>query len=270
LLSEDCSTDGTREIVRDYERRYRGTIRLLLSKENVRTNAVVARGIEAARGEYVALLDGDDFWLSPFKLKKQVDFLDAHPECSICFHNARVIREEGTDPSWNWTPSDHPEITTLEHLLLGNFIATCSTMYRRGLIEPIPSWYDTFFPITDWPLHILNAEQGHIGYINEVLGVYRYHSGGLYSPMDQRQKLAATLRFYRRINACLDYRYDRQIRAATSKYFIEWAEEYLNRNDREAARACFQSYLTGRPLNRYISIRRMLRMAFRLYAPDSK
>jgi glycosyltransferase involved in cell wall biosynthesis len=92
LVSEDFSTDGTREIVLGYQRRFPEKFRLLLSEKNIRSNAVVTRCINAARAEYVALLDGDDYWTIPDKLQKQADFLDRHPECSMCFHNAQVIR----------------------------------------------------------------------------------------------------------------------------------------------------------------------------------
>jgi glycosyltransferase involved in cell wall biosynthesis len=252
----------------EYQRRHPEKIRLLLSEKNIRSNAVVVRGIESSRGEYIALLDGDDYWLSPDKLQRQSAFLDTHPECSICFHNARVHHQEGEKEDRNWTPPDHPIITKLEDLWLGNFIATCSTMFRRGLIRQIPGWYDDFFPITDWPLHLLNAEHGHIGYINEIMGVYRHHSGGYYSPLTQRQKQMETLKFYRRINECLEYKYDRLIKTAISKYFVEWVEEYLDRGDLEAARACYRSYLSGRPVNKYVSARRMLSNALRLYLPQ--
>src|ERR1700740_3179804 len=107
---------------------------------------------------------------------------------------------------------------------MGNYIATSSTMFRRGLVNDFPHWYYSFFPITDWPLHILNAEHGKIGYINEVMGVYRYHSGGLYSRLSQAQKLEKTLEFYKRMNVNLDFKYDQIIRTAISKYFFEWAE----------------------------------------------
>ena len=268
LISEDCSTDGTREIVLDYQRQHSEKIRLLLSEKNIRSNAVVVRGIEAARGGYIALLDGDDYWISPHKLQKQSAFLDSHPDCAICFHNAIVRNQENEKEDRNWTPPHHPEVTTIEDLWLGNFIATCSTMFRRGLVKQIPAWYESFFPITDWPLHLLNAEHGHIGYINEVMGVYRHHSGGYYSPLTQRQKQMETLKFYRRMNECMQYKYDGLVKTAISKYFIEWVEEYLSRGDLEAARACYRSYLAGNPVNKYVSSGRMLSNAMRLYVPQ--
>jgi len=265
VISEDCSTDGTRELVIDYQRRYPQTIRLLLSEENIRSNAIVVRGINAARGEYIALLDGDDYWTSPHKLQKQADFLDRHPACAICFHNARTVKEEGNGQPWNWTPAGHPEISTLEDIWMGNFIATCSTMFRSGLIEPIPAWYDQMFPITDWPLHILNAEHGSIGYIDEVMGVYRQHLGGYYSPLNEAQKQAKTLAFYREMNAHLSYKYDTIIHTAISKYFYDWARVYIKRGNFDRARSCFNTCLTGRPINRHIPLRKLLQMGARLY-----
>lgn len=268
IVSEDSSTDDTRNIVQTYHRRFPEKIRLILSERNIASNAVVVRGIEAARGQYVALLDGDDYWISPEKLQKQVDFLDSHSGCAICFHNATVIHEDGTEEPHLWTPADHPEFTTLEDLWMGNYIATCSTMFRKGLFDRFPDWYDTFFPITDWPLHILNAEHGEIGYLNVVMGVYRYHRGGCYSRLTESQKLEETLKFYHRMNACLEFKYNEWVRTAISKYFIEWAEEYLRRKDVNAAKYCFKRYLPERPISRYISPKRMFRLALQLYLPS--
>ena len=266
LVSEDYSNDGTRERAIEYQSRFPETLKLLLSDRNLKTNAVVARGIEAARGAYIALLDGDDYWISKNKLQKQVDFLDAHPGCSICFHNAMVVDENGVSTR-NWTPSDQKEITTLEDIWLGNYMATCSTMFRRGLFGEIPAWYDDLFPITDWPLHILNAEHGDIGYINEVLGAYRYHKHGMYSPLSESEKLNKTMDFYQRMNRNLAYRHDRMIKIAQSKYFFEWAEEYLQRGDQQNARLNFKRCLSGRPVNRFISVRNLIKMALRVYFP---
>src|SRR5256885_7265379 len=137
-IGEDCSIDRTRSIALDFQRRNPGKIRLLLPAENLGNgaNRIFARSFELARGKYIAILDGDDYWTSPVKLQKQVDFLDAHPECALCFHNATVIHADGNQAPWNWTPDDQKEISTLEDIWLGNFIATCSTMFREGHIGP--------------------------------------------------------------------------------------------------------------------------------------
>lgn len=265
LISEDCSTDGTREIVVDYQKKFPEKIRLLLSEKNVHSNEVVSRGIHAAKGNYIALLDGDDYWTSPEKLQRQVAFLDAHPECSMCFHNAQVLHEETHQNLRNWTPSNQKQISTLDDLWLGNFIATCSTMFRNGLIHRIPDWYHSFFPITDWPLYILLAEHGSIGYINEVMGAYRHHPGGLYSPYNEKQKQEKTLDFYKRINRYLNWKYDKIISIAISVYFYEWAEEYKKRNNIARAIECFNAYLKSKPFNNLISIKKATRFGLRLY-----
>src|SRR5262245_63387032 len=96
LLSEDCSTDRTREIVLHYSRLYPDRIRLFLSERNLNTNKVTLRALRAARGTYVALLDGDDYWTSREKLARQVQFLHSHPEYALCFNNGIQFWENGS------------------------------------------------------------------------------------------------------------------------------------------------------------------------------
>lgn len=252
LISEDCSEDKTREIVKEYKKLFPETISLLLSDRNIKNNRIVTRGIEAAKGKYIALLDGDDYWTSSDKLQKQSDFLDKHPECTICFNNALVIDEENQKKEHNWTPDYVPDITTMKYLWQGNYIATSATMFRNGVIGNIPDWYTDFFPITDWPLHLLNAEYGKIGFINETMSVYRMHEKGMYSPYSEIKKQDETLKFYKNINRCLNYKYDKIIKSSISKYFFEWSEEYYNRNDYQNAKRCAVNYYTYRPLSKLI------------------
>ena len=188
VVTEDCSTDRTREIVREYAARFPGRVRALLAPRNGGMNLTLARGIEAARGRYVALLDGDDYWTSPQKLRRQVDFLDAHPECAICFHNVMVVYEDGTAPHpFHVARPTHrvsrpvpKPVSTLADVAPGNFLQTCSVVFRRGLFGAFPPWY-TGLVVGDWPLHVLNAEHGDIGYLDEVLAAYRVHPGGVWS-----------------------------------------------------------------------------------------
>jgi glycosyltransferase involved in cell wall biosynthesis len=264
LVSEDCSTDGTREVVIEYQRRHPQRIRLILSEQNVRSNAVVARGIRAARGEYVTILDGDDRWTSPHKLQKQADFLDANPDCALCFHNAEVVHEDGSRAPWLWTPPGQKRISTIEDIWRGNFIATASAMFRTAAIKDVPSWYDSLFPITDWPLYILAAEHGAIGYIDDVMSLYRYHAGGLYSAKSEAQKLDSTARFYRIMDVNTGRRYHGLIRAAYSTYFFEWAEEYFRRRELGRARACLWRSLLGGGVGDGVSWRAFTRLTARV------
>ena len=280
IVSEDCSTDRTRDIVLDYGARYPDTIRLLLSDHNLRNNEVVARGINAAHGAYIALLDGDDYWISPHKLQRQADLLDSHPQSAICFHNAEVIYEDGSREPHRWTPPEQKQEASLEDMWADNFIATGSVMFRNHLIGEIPAWYilscmielnGVVFPITDWPLHILHAEHGSISFINEVMSVYRQHRGGLYSPLSEAEKHEATRQFYKMMNRNLNYKYDRVIKRACSNYFFEWAQEYLDRGDMERARHCASvSLLTGGVKNLRLALR-AIKLGLRTYAhPEAR
>jgi hypothetical protein len=206
------------------------------------------------------MLDGDDYWTAADKLERQADFLDAHPECAMCFHNARVIDETGLKPPRDWTPAGQPPVSTLEDIWMGNFIAMCSAMFRRAPIADPPPWYDAMFPITDWPLHILAASHGSIGYLDEVMGTYRHHGGGMYSPYSTLEKIEMTRGFYRTMHANLGHQHAAVIRRAQSRYLLEWAEEFARRGDLASGRHCFRAYLrSGSPINRYISARRAIR-----------
>ncbi|MBN8831833.1 MAG: glycosyltransferase [Sphingomonadales bacterium] len=236
IISEDASTDGTRDIVRGWQERYPQTIRLLLSEKNVRSNRVIARGFEAAKGDYVALLDGDDFWTSPDKLARQVAVLDADPSLSLCFTNAQVVDAAGKPTAQLWTPATTPARLTLPDLWLGNPFPTCGSLFRRSCVPTIPAWYDGFFPVTDWPLYILFAEHGDIAFLNEPMGAYRLHPGGLYSSQADDQKLAAMDGLYCKLEQCLDPRHLDGLRNGHRRYFLDWAREHLRLGNSSLAR----------------------------------
>ena len=113
------------------------------------------------------------------------------------------------------------------------------------------------------------AEHGKIGYLNETLGAYRLHAGGLYSPYTVKQKLTKTLDFYRRINKFLNFKYDNNIKTAISIYFFEWTEEYFKRKEYKNAMACFKIFLSGKPLNSQISSKTAIKIWRQNAAPRS-
>jgi glycosyltransferase involved in cell wall biosynthesis len=220
VIGEDCSTDSTRDIVLAFRKRYPDKIRLLLPHENLGFcgNVIFERALKACQGQFVALLDGDDYWTSPHKLQRQVDFLEDHPECAICFHDVAQIREDGSPGDWDYTPPGKKKISSFEDLLPRNFIGTCSAVFRTGLYGELPDWFHKI-ALSDWFFHILIAQYGKIGYIDEVMGVHRVHSGGVWSRRSYSHMFEGEIEFYKYINAYLDFRYDEIISAEVSKRY---------------------------------------------------
>lgn len=189
LINDDASPDNTANIIREYQAKYPDKIRAFYQEKNLWSS-----GKEAAldflypeiQSEYVAICEGDDYWTDENKLQKQVDFLDKHKDYSICFHAVKVFYEDGSQPDLIY-PTDEmlKGRTTLEFLdeLQFNYIQTNSVLYRwifdrnENKIEDILPRY--MIP-TDWFLHLLHAHKGKIGYIPEIMGVYRKHSGGCF------------------------------------------------------------------------------------------
>src|SRR5215813_14592957 len=112
IIGDDCSTDSTQSIIRNYAEQYPEQIQTLLSSQHYGIEHPDRIGIQVLRlntAEYVALLDGDDYWTDPNKLQKQVDFLRHHQECSFCFHNAEMFFEDGSEPPKHLRPSYQKE-----------------------------------------------------------------------------------------------------------------------------------------------------------------
>jgi glycosyltransferase involved in cell wall biosynthesis len=205
VISDDCSTDGTREICRSYKDRFPDRIQLLERERNIGAVANYLETFKACRGLYVAFLEGDDFWIDAGKLQRQADFLDKNLDFVICCHNVRIVDENGK-VSGNLLDGTK-EITEVADLCRGDYIATASCMVRNGLLEEIPSWFYTL-PGCDWPLDILNAEKGKIRYFPEVLAAYRIHPGGIWSGLSDVVKHHVALGLVATLNEKLNYKYD--------------------------------------------------------------
>jgi len=241
VIGEDCSTDGTREIVIGFQQQNPERIRLLLPELNLGMNANFIRTLQACRGQYVALIEGDDYWTSIYKLQKQAEFLDTHSDCSFCFHTVHVVLDTEDQAPRLVAPRVSKEVFTLEDLLVSNFIQTASVMFRN---RPAAEFLQRFEGIRmmDWQLHIFNAQFGKIGFINESMGVYRLHAGGAWSPKDLVWQNLESVRVLEEVNAQLDYRYDRVIKRSISLYHLRlalvWAGMGYAARAKSYARTC--------------------------------
>ena len=235
VIGEDASTDRTRAVVVELARQHPDKIRVLLRDPEVANRERHLLGkmnflqaLESCRGEYIAVLDGDDYFTSPHKLQKQVDFLNARPDCMICFHNVRAVYEDTSKDSENLCPDDQKEITDIEQLLWGNFIPSCSIMYRREPVVQIPKWFLTA-KVGDWPINIYKAQYGKIGYLNEVMAAYRVHEAGAWSLRKRSHQLLTSLKVLDNIDRDLRFKYHATIRGAKTRILFELAELYLQR-----------------------------------------
>jgi len=198
LVADDFSIDGTREIVREYERRHPDLIRTFLPDRNLRVEGIWLQAARACRGEYIALLDGDDHWGGDDKLTRQAALLDSHPEWTSCFHRATLVDEEGRFPPRQATPDFDRDEFELEDLLRANFIPYLTVMFRRSALEGVPAWGFSYLWY-DWLFHIACARQGKIGFLDADLATYRVHSGGNWSARDRVFQLREDLRVYERL-----------------------------------------------------------------------
>jgi hypothetical protein len=205
VIGEDCSTDGTREIVVDYAQRRPAAIRAVLPERNIGHGAILQRALEATRGRYVAYLDGDDYWTSRTKLARQVEFLERHPDCTSCFHDVSLIHDTAGYPSGLLTPKFADDRFGLEDILQWCFVPAPAMMFRRSVLDALPAWsFES--PWIDWLIHIRAAMLGWIGYLPQTLAAYRVHSGGMFSGLDRVTQLEYDLPVYERLLAELPER----------------------------------------------------------------
>ena len=206
VVADDGSTDRTFEIIKAYAERD-SRMRLLPSESNLGITRNYQRGFAACHGEYVAVLEGDDYWISPRKLQLTASFLDRNPRCSFCFH--RNIRYDSLPESLvlfppHWTVEQY---LTARELAETNFIGGFSTcVYRRKVVAALkPELWD--LDIREWPFNIVVAEHGPIGYVPQILSMYRAHEGGISSLRSSKEQFAELCRLIESYDKFLDYKF---------------------------------------------------------------
>ena len=190
IIGDDCSTDATSIIIKEYCERYPGKIQLLTKDVNEGALKNILRTLNTAKGKYIAMCDGDDFWTDPQKIQMQVDFMENHPDSSICCHYSRVIDENGELVYQNTAPVRME--FTYEDVLLGRKDETrvCTMMMRNSYHLKHISSQDWFYQVysadTFFKLYVLERQKGKIYVLPEIMAVYRLHREGIWSMIDSR------------------------------------------------------------------------------------
>ena len=179
VIGDDCSTDGTAAIIEQYRSRHPELIRVLKADRNLGMFGNFERVFFACRGQYIAMLEGDDYWTDRRKLGVQVAFMDENLECTACGHSV-VFRDERSGQVEEKTPETNtPLFSTFKDLLHSNILPTCSVMWRRGIVPAFPKWMRQL-AMCDWPCHLFHAQHGKVAYLPQVMATYRMHTGGMW------------------------------------------------------------------------------------------
>lgn len=181
LLHDDASTDKTPDIIREYENKYPELVKPIYQTENQYSKKMGLVGkIQYARvqGKYIAFCEGDDYWTDPYKLQKQYDAMEQHPEVDMCAHGAIGVNEDSKKIEKYICPRDEDGILSVEEIIEqgGGFIATNSLFYRSEINKNIPEFrkYKNF----DYTIQMHGALKGGILYLSDIMSAYRLNSIG--------------------------------------------------------------------------------------------
>lgn len=202
IICNDCSPDNTDEVINNYLKTHPLGNKIQYFNHKVNKGMVdnFIFAVSKSKGKYIALCEGDDYWISENKLQKQIDFLEQNPDFSICFHTVKILKDNQLHDDWmTKRPND---VTTCEDLInYGNYIQTPSLVFRNKKSE-----YPVHFrlsPVGDYFLYILLTEDGSkIKCIDEAMAVYRY-GVGVHSTLNKITHVINWHRLLILINLCI-------------------------------------------------------------------
>lgn len=178
LIHDDASQDSTADIIREYEMRYPEIIKAIYDTENQyskRDGSLRRIAMNRACGKYIAMCEGDDYWTDPNKLQKQYDFMESHPDYTLCGCSTYWLNQlTGKDMGYSKTTTDKD--ISLEEFLLptnGRPFPTVSFFLKTDIWKSLPRWG---FPVGDLPLTFFCAMQGKVHMLSEIMCVYRWNS----------------------------------------------------------------------------------------------
>jgi len=192
IIGEDCSIDSTRRICEEYSKRFPESIKLITSEKNVGYIENFRRTILAAKGQYIALCEGDDYWTDPFKLQKQVDYLISNPDYALVHTCKEIKLEDKTYP-------DKSEIITcgdvFEEILVSNNICALTILVKTDILKNsldkvIHNAIKRKWMSLDYVFWLDIATEHKIGYINETTGVHRILHGSISHPSSKSKSYA--------------------------------------------------------------------------------
>jgi glycosyltransferase involved in cell wall biosynthesis len=214
VIGDDCSTDATPLVIGRYLEALRHDdieVKWLRAERNLGVTRNLQRCLEACTGQYIAICEGDDYWISDRKLQTQVELLKARPECALSFNEIYIYTQATDDFSeFEYQREIDGEVLTMRELVRGYFIGNISCcVYDAQYMRSLPAGLFDLF-IGDWMFNICYAEFGDIARVRAKMSVYRRHEGGIWSakPLPERAKVLHGL--IGEYNRFLNFDFDRE------------------------------------------------------------
>ena len=197
IVADDCSTDGTAELLEELKQQYPEDFTVLPTPHNLGIAENMRRCFAAAKGKYIAILEGDDYWITPWKLNRQVRFMEENPDCSMAFSRIKLLDEKTGKLSLL------PRQNGLKSKLTGddfikdpnqNLIANFSCcIFVASLVKNLPEEIYAY-RLNEISMSFYLEQKGPIGFQPDIMTVYRIHDGSTWSRADKRRQLMSGIR----------------------------------------------------------------------------
>jgi glycosyltransferase involved in cell wall biosynthesis len=224
IVADDASTDATLDIIRSFESTTGIPFLYLPRESNLGIFHNYRRAFAACDGDYVAVMEGDDYWLEPDRIQKHVDFLETHTDCVMTMNrlNKRYQEEDRMIPE-KWPFRGEYQYISARMLAMGNLLGNLSAcVFRNNALQKLkPEIFD--INTADWMLGMALGQWGYIAKLRDLSSVYRISSSGLWSKKSKKQKLNDLNTTITRYDTFLEYRYTKEFSTLRR---ILWLEEF--------------------------------------------
>ncbi|MEK4129136.1 glycosyltransferase [Solibacillus sp. FSL W8-0474] len=241
LIHDDASTDRTPEIIKEYELKYPDLIKPILQLENQYSrggsvNTINFINLNRAKGKYIAVCEGDDYWTDPYKLQKQVDYMEKNIDCSLCVHSGHVVAAADKTIQSSNRPNKGNKIFTVEEVIEGGggLFLTNSMLFPKKFALERNEFLDNA-PVGDYPYAINLSLLGKVYYIDEFMSAYRVGDSASWTAREfnsienKKRHYAEIEKMLDNINVYTDFRYENVITKTKIKnkfYFLLEQKKY--------------------------------------------
>lgn len=190
VIGEDKSSDKTLQIINDYSLAYPNRLRIIENKTNLGMMSNFIKTIESCHGKYIAILDGDDFWIDKNKLQTQFEILEAHPRTMLCWHDSIIVNsfeEQFSSFSERFKGRDYSTSFDLFTVIKWKVLGATSSIFFRNVISPFPNWANSLYG-TEALLFFRCKQVGELVYFPSSMSAYRVHDSSMESSFNRITK----------------------------------------------------------------------------------